>query len=55
MPSDPDLRGRGKPPVAPDHRAPMADHKKHAAEVLAYEAYKQKPPGYQDKNDEAKP
>lgn len=42
-------------PVAPDHRASLSEHKKHAAEVLAYEDYKKKPAGYQDKSDEAKP
>lgn len=50
MPPDPK-----KKPEAPDKNAPVADHKKHAAEVLEVEDYKKKPANYQDLSDEAKP
>jgi len=46
---------KARKPGAPLDNAPIADHKKHAEEVLADEDYKKKPANYQDRNDEAKP
>jgi len=47
------VKDQQKPP--PKAKAPIEDHKRHADEVLADEAYKVKPATLNTGNDEAKP
>ena len=44
-----------KAPKAPRLSAPIEEHKRHAEEVLAHEAYKHKPEGHPDVETEIPP
>lgn len=40
---------------APDRKAPVAEHKKHAEEFLKRHEHKRKPVGFKDANDAVLP